>query len=49
MHRHRPLPDAPAREAFKGAYADDGDDEPTEDPEDFGIDPDDATYKYDTG
>jgi len=37
------------REAFKGAYADDEDEEPPEDPEDFGIDPDDATYKYDTG
>ena len=37
------------REAFKGAYADDGDEEPTESAEDFGIDPDDATYKYDTG
>ena len=37
------------REAFKGARADDDDDEPEEGPEDFGIDPDDATYKYDTG
>jgi N-acetylglutamate synthase-like GNAT family acetyltransferase len=37
------------REAFKGAYADDEPDEEPEDPEDFGIDPDDATYKYDTG
>ena len=37
------------REAFKGAYADDETDEPTEEPEDFGIDPEDATYKYDTG
>jgi N-acetylglutamate synthase-like GNAT family acetyltransferase len=37
------------REAFKGAHADDDDDEPKEGPEDFGIDPDDATYKYDTG
>jgi N-acetylglutamate synthase-like GNAT family acetyltransferase len=37
------------REAFKGAHADDDDDEPEEGPEDFGIDPDDATYKYDTG
>jgi len=36
------------REAFKRAYADDGDEEPPEEPEDFGIDPDDATYKYDT-
>jgi N-acetylglutamate synthase-like GNAT family acetyltransferase len=36
------------RERFKGA----GDDEETgvqETPEDFGIDPDEATYKYDTG
>jgi N-acetylglutamate synthase-like GNAT family acetyltransferase len=37
------------REAFKGAYADGEDDEPPENAEDFGIDPDDATYKYDTG
>jgi N-acetylglutamate synthase-like GNAT family acetyltransferase len=37
------------REAFKGAYADDEPEEPPETPEDFGIDPDDATYKYDTG
>jgi len=36
------------REAFKGA-ADDEDGEPTETAEDFGIDPDDTTYKYDTG
>ncbi len=36
------------REAFKSAYVDD-DEEPPENPEDFGIDPDDATYKYDTG
>jgi N-acetylglutamate synthase-like GNAT family acetyltransferase len=38
------------REAFKGAYAEDeADSEPVEGPEDFGIDPDEATYKYDTG
>ncbi|MUV89697.1 GNAT family N-acetyltransferase [Halapricum sp. CBA1109] len=39
---------AKRREAFKAAEADDGDDEPTESAEDFGIDPDEATYKYDT-
>jgi N-acetylglutamate synthase-like GNAT family acetyltransferase len=37
------------RDAFKGARAEEDDDEPEEGPEDFGIDPDDATYKYDTG
>jgi N-acetylglutamate synthase-like GNAT family acetyltransferase len=37
------------REAFKGAVADEDDDEPEEGPEDFGIDPEEATYKYDTG
>jgi N-acetylglutamate synthase-like GNAT family acetyltransferase len=37
------------REAFKNADADDGDSEPEESPEDFGIDPETATYKYDTG
>ncbi|WP_436929743.1 GNAT family N-acetyltransferase [Halosimplex halobium] len=37
------------REAFKGAAAAEADDEPEEGPEDFGIDPDEATYKYDTG
>lgn len=37
------------REAFKGAQPDDEDTEPQEGPEDFGIDPDNATYKYDTG
>ncbi len=38
------------REAFKGAYAEEeGEGEPEEGPEDFGIDPDEATYKYDTG
>ena len=35
------------REAFKTADAEETD-EPTESPEDFGIDPDEATYKYDT-
>ncbi|QPV62162.1 GNAT family N-acetyltransferase [Halosimplex litoreum] len=37
------------REAFKGAAAAPDDEEPEEGPEDFGIDPDEATYKYDTG
>ncbi len=38
------------REAFKGARArEDEEDEPEEGPEDFGIDPEEATYKYDTG
>jgi N-acetylglutamate synthase-like GNAT family acetyltransferase len=37
------------REAFKAATAEEGDDEPEESAEDFGIDPDEATYKYDTG
>lgn len=38
------------RDAFKGARAQpEDDDEPEEGPEDFGIDPDEATYKYDTG
>jgi len=38
------------REAFKRARAQEKeDDEPEEGPEDFGIDPDEATYKYDTG
>ena len=37
------------REAFKSAYAEDEPEDPPENPEDFGIDPDDATYKYDTG
>ena len=40
------------REAFKHAEAGAGDDnaeETTESPEDFGIDPETATYKYDTG
>jgi N-acetylglutamate synthase-like GNAT family acetyltransferase len=37
------------RDAFKTAGADDTPDEPEDDPEDFGIDPDEATYKYDTG
>jgi N-acetylglutamate synthase-like GNAT family acetyltransferase len=38
------------REAFKGAHAQSEEEqEPEEGPEDFGIDPDEATYKYDTG
>jgi len=38
------------REAFKRAHPNpDEDSEPEEGPEDFGIDPDEATYKYDTG
>lgn len=38
------------RERFKGATAEDEEtDEPVEGPEDFGIDPEEATYKYDTG
>jgi len=38
------------REAFKRARAEpDEEPEPEEGPEDFGIDPDEATYKYDTG
>lgn len=37
------------REAFKTAAAEDGDSEPEESAEDFGIDPETATYKYDTG
>ena len=38
------------RERFKTAAEDvDPDPEPEETPEDFGIDPDEATYKYDTG
>jgi N-acetylglutamate synthase-like GNAT family acetyltransferase len=37
------------REAFKGAHPDEDEEEPEEGPEDFGIDPDEATYKYDTG
>ena len=36
------------REAFKAATARKDDDEPEESAEDFGIDPDEATYKYDT-
>lgn len=39
-----------ARERFKTAVRDDAEGtEPEERPEDFGIDPDSATYKYDTG
>lgn len=38
------------RDAFKQAHPeDDTEDKPEEGPEDFGIDPDEATYKYDTG
>ena len=38
------------REAFKGAHPEpDEEPKPEEGPEDFGIDPDEATYKYDTG
>jgi len=38
------------REAFKGAVANpEEEEEPEEGPEDFGIDPEEATYKYDTG
>ncbi len=37
------------RNAFKGAAPDEEEEEPVEGPEDFGIDPDEATYKYDTG
>ena len=37
------------REGFKGATPDDEETEPEEGPEDFGIDPEEATYKYDTG
>jgi N-acetylglutamate synthase-like GNAT family acetyltransferase len=38
------------REAFKQAKpADSADEDTTESPEDFGIDPETATYKYDTG
>jgi N-acetylglutamate synthase-like GNAT family acetyltransferase len=38
------------REAFKTAGGSDaGGDDPEESAEDFGIDPDEATYKYDTG
>ncbi|WP_123537225.1 GNAT family N-acetyltransferase [Halosimplex salinum] len=37
------------RESFKSAAAAEEDTEPEEGPEDFGIDPDEATYKYDTG
>jgi N-acetylglutamate synthase-like GNAT family acetyltransferase len=37
------------RERFKSAAEDETESEPEESPEDFGIDPDEATYKYDTG
>jgi len=36
------------RDRFKEAHAQEEQKEPEEGPEDFGIDPDDATYKYDT-
>lgn len=36
------------RERFKDAAKAEGEPEPTESPEDFGIDPDEATYKYRT-
>jgi N-acetylglutamate synthase-like GNAT family acetyltransferase len=36
------------RQAFKAASTVEEEPEPTETPEDFGIDPDEATYKYDT-
>jgi len=37
------------RERFKNASATEPDPEPEDTAEDFGIDPDEATYKYDTG
>ncbi|MFW6436187.1 MAG: GNAT family N-acetyltransferase [Halococcoides sp.] len=37
------------REAFKAAEPDTEQSDPEVDPEDFGIDPEEATYKYDTG
>lgn len=37
------------RERFKRAAEPEDDSDPEETPEDFGIDPDEATYKYDTG
>jgi len=37
------------RDAFKGAHPEREQEEPEETPEDFGIDPDEVTYKYDTG
>jgi N-acetylglutamate synthase-like GNAT family acetyltransferase len=37
------------RERFKNASASEPEPEPEDTPEDFGIDPDEATYKYDTG
>jgi len=40
---------AELREAFKAAGSDEGQAEVEETAEDFGIDPDSATYKYDTG
>jgi len=37
------------RERFKNASASQSEPEPEDSAEDFGIDPDEATYKYDTG
>ncbi len=37
------------RDAFKGARSETEEEAPEEGPEDFGIDPDEVTYKYDTG
>ena len=37
------------RERFKNASAHEAEPEPEDTAEDFGIDPDEATYKYDTG
>ena len=37
------------RQRFKSAAESEPDDEPAESAEDFGIDPEEATYKYDTG
>ena len=37
------------RERFKNASAHESEPEPEDTAEDFGIDPDEATYKYDTG
>lgn len=37
------------REAFKAADGEEDEEGPIETPEDFGIDPEKATYKYDTG
>ncbi|MFB6219531.1 MAG: GNAT family N-acetyltransferase, partial [Halobacteriaceae archaeon] len=37
------------RRRFKYINREPEEEEPEESPEDFGIDPDEATYKYDTG